>query len=165
MINNGRTNEHACWLRRVNALQRRIQLQVENQCNNSGRTNNHHNRSNYSVKFIFPNRLMFGKINPKQIEGMMKKMGIAQNQLDVKRVIFEMEDKNLVIDEPSVTQINMQGQTTWQVGGVAEEESKEVYSNEDVEMVVEKTGKSGEEVRDFLEKNNGDIALAILELK
>lgn len=110
-------------------------------------------------------RNMFGKINPKQIEGMMKKMGIAQNQIDVKRVIFELEDKNLVIDEPSVTQINMQGQTTWQVAGEATEESKEAFSDEDVEMVKEKTGKSDEEVRDFLDKNNGDIALAILELK
>ena len=108
---------------------------------------------------------MFGNINPKKIEGMMKKMGIAQQNLDVKRVVFEMEDKNLVIDEPSVVQINMQGQQTWQVGGVAEEESKEGFTQDDVEMVVEKTGKSEEDVREFLEKNNGDIALAILELK
>ena len=108
---------------------------------------------------------MFGKINPKQIQGMMKKMGIAQQNLDVKRVVFEMEDKNLVIDEPSVVQINMQGQTTWQVGGVAEEESKDEFTEEDVKMVMEKTGKSEAEVRSFLEKNNGDIALAIMELK
>ncbi len=108
---------------------------------------------------------MFGKINPKQIEKVMKQMGVSQTPVDAKRVIIELEDKNLVIDEPSVTKVLMQGQTTWQIAGGAEEESTESFSDEDVAMVVEKTGKSEEEVRNFLEENSGDIALAILELK
>jgi len=108
---------------------------------------------------------MFGKINPKQIEGMMKKMGIAQTELDVKRVIFEMEDTNLVIDEPSVIKINMQGQETYQVSGEANEEERMSFNEEDIEMVKEKTGKTKEEIVQFLKENNGDIALAIIELK
>ena len=107
---------------------------------------------------------MFGKINPKMIEKTMKKMGISQEPLDAKRVTIELEDKNIVIDEPSVTKINMQGQETFQIAGESREESKQVFSEEDVAMVVEKTGAGEEDVRDFLEKNNGDIALAIIEL-
>jgi len=108
---------------------------------------------------------MFPGMNPAKIQGMMKKMGISQTPLNVNRVTFEMGNGNLVIDEPSVIRVIMQGQETYQVSGEAREESTETFSEEDVAMVVEKTGKSEEEVRDFLDKNNGDIALAIMELK
>ena len=108
---------------------------------------------------------MFGKINPKQIEGMMKKMGIAQQNLDAKRVIIELEDSNIIIDEPTVVKINMQGQESFQVTGESREESKEGFSEEDIEMVMEKTGVSKDKVTSFLKENNGDIALAIMELK
>lgn len=108
---------------------------------------------------------MIGGINPAQMQGMMKKMGISQTPLNVNRVIFEMEGERLVIDEPSVIKVMMQGQETYQVSGEAREESDENFSEDDVSMVVEKTGRSEGEVRDFLEKNRGDIALAIMELK
>ncbi len=116
---------------------------------------------------------MFGGMNPAKMQGMMKKMGISQVNLPVKRVVFEMEDSNLVIEEPSVTKVSMQGQVSYQVVGdesesqrddSGEPDSSESFSEEDVAMVVEKTGKSEDEVRDFLEKNNGDIAATILEL-
>jgi len=126
---------------------------------------------------------MFPGMNPAKIQGMMKKMGISQTPLNVNRVIFEMEDGNLVIDEPSVMRVMMQGQETYQVSGEAKsprddsskddpvgpsgepEETEEKFSEEDVAMVVEKTGKSEEEVKNFLDENDGDIALAIVELK
>jgi alpha-NAC-related protein len=105
------------------------------------------------------------KINPKQIEETMKRMGIAQQPLDVKRVVFEMEDVDLVIDEPSVMKVKMQGQDNYQVSGEAREESKQAFSEQDIEMVADKTGADKEKVKEFLEENNGDIAKAILELK
>ena len=46
---------------------------------------------------------------------------------------------------------------------VSEESSK--FSEEDVEMVIEKTGKSKEDVVEALEESDGDIAEAILNLK
>jgi len=104
-------------------------------------------------------------INPKQIQGMMKKMGISQVPINAKRVIIECGDHNLVIEDPSVMRVNMQGQETYQINGEAIEESTEAFSSEDISMVMEKTGKSEEEVKAFLEKNDGDIALAIIELK
>jgi len=107
---------------------------------------------------------MFSNINARQIEKVMKQMGMSQTKLDVKRVIFEMGDGNLVIDEPSVTKISMQGNETYQVQGEAREEENSAFSDEDVAIVIEKTGKTEEEVRKILEEKNGDIAEAILEL-
>ena len=106
-----------------------------------------------------------GGVNPAQMKGMMKKMGISQEELPVRRVIFEMADGNLVIDEPSVMRIKMQGQESFQVTGEAVEESVESFSDEDVEMVVSQSGKSEDEVRAALEKSDGDIAEAIVSLK
>jgi len=108
---------------------------------------------------------MFGGINPKQMQGMMKKMGIAQNEIDATRVIIECSDKKIIINEPSVIKISMSGQASYQISGPETEESLEEFSDEDVKMVMDKTGKSKEKVIDFLKKNNGDIALAIMELK
>ena len=108
---------------------------------------------------------MFGGMNPAKMQGMMKKMGISQVNLPVKRVVFEMEDSNLVIDEPSVTKVSMQGQVTFQVAGDAVEEGGESFSDEDVAMVVEKSGKSRDEVVGALEESDGDIAEAIVSLK
>jgi nascent polypeptide-associated complex subunit alpha len=108
---------------------------------------------------------MFGGMNPAKIQGMMKKMGISQTPLNVDKVIFEMKEGNLVINDPSVIRIMMQGQESYQVTGEAHEETKEIFSEDDVKMVIEKTGKSEDEAKEALEKYNGDIAEAIMELK
>jgi nascent polypeptide-associated complex subunit alpha len=107
---------------------------------------------------------MFGGVNPAQMKGMMKKMGISQIELPVKRVIFEMEGSNIVVENPSVMQIKMQGQESFQVTGDVSEEAAEMFSDEDVAMVVGQTGKSEDEVRAALEKSEGDIAEAIVGL-
>jgi nascent polypeptide-associated complex subunit alpha len=108
---------------------------------------------------------MFGGMNPAKIQGMMKKMGISQTPLNVNRVIFEMSEGNLIIDDPSVVRIMMQGQESYQVTGEAHEETTETFSEDDLKMVMEKTGKSKEEVELVLEENGGDIAEAIMGLK
>ena len=107
---------------------------------------------------------MFGGMNPAKMQGMMKKMGISQTELPVKKVIFEMDDGNLVIEEPSVVKIMMQGQESYQVTGEAVEESAEAFSEDDVKIVVEKSGKSRDEVVKALEDSDGDIAEAIVGL-
>jgi len=108
---------------------------------------------------------MFGGVNPAQMKGMMKKMGISQVELPVRRVVFEMEDGNMIIENPSVMQIKMQGQVSFQVSGDVVEEETELFSNEDVAMVVKQTGKSEDDVRAALEESDGDIAGAIVGLK
>jgi nascent polypeptide-associated complex subunit alpha len=105
-----------------------------------------------------------GKINPKQMQAMMKQFGIKSEPLEVKKVIFELEDKKLVIDNPSVTAVDMQGQKTYQVLGEAKEEAQGL-PEEDVKMVAEQAGVSEEEAKAELEKTEGDIAQAITNLK
>jgi nascent polypeptide-associated complex subunit alpha len=113
---------------------------------------------------------MFPGINPKKMQAMMKQLGIKQEDLDAKRVIIEKEDGKIIIDNPSVTKVNMQGRATFQISGDIreeagenEEEEKEKVSK-DIETIMEKTNKDKEEVALTLEKNNGDIAATILEL-
>ncbi len=108
---------------------------------------------------------MFGGVNPAQMKGMMKKMGISQVELPVRRVVFEMADGNLVVENPNVMQIKMQGQESFQVSGDVVEESVESFSQDDVDMVVSQSGKSEDEVRAALEEADGDIAAAIMGLK
>lgn len=107
---------------------------------------------------------MFGGIDPKKMQAMMKQMGIKQEEIEASKVIIEKTDGNsIIIDNPSVAKVTMQGQATWQISGDAREESAGV-NEEDVRLIMEKTGKSYEESKDMLEKVEGDIAQAIVEL-
>jgi nascent polypeptide-associated complex subunit alpha len=106
-----------------------------------------------------------GKINPKQMQAMMRQMGIAQEDIDAARVVIEKTDNSkIVIDNPSVQKIKMQGQESFQITGDAREESGSAFSEEDVKLVMEKTGKPEGEARSALEETGGDIAEAIVNL-
>ena len=108
---------------------------------------------------------MFGGINPSQIQGMMKKMGIKQEEIDALRVIIEKVDGGkIIIDNPGVSKINMQGNDSWQITGEAHEESGESFSDSDVSSVMEKTGCSKSDAVKALESSGGDLAEAILAL-
>ena len=108
-----------------------------------------------------------GGMDPKKMAGMMKQLGIDQDELEVERVVIEKSDgSQIIVSEPSVQKITMKGQVSFQVSGeVSEEEGvEEGVSEDDVKLVVEKTGKSEEEVRKVLEEVEGDIAEAIVKL-
>jgi nascent polypeptide-associated complex subunit alpha len=100
------------------------------------------------------------------MQAMMRQMGIKQEEIEAERVIIESSDRKIIIEQPNVQKIIMQGQESWQITGEAREESKEqLISEEDVKMVADKSGKSEKEARKALENTNGDIAEAILELE
>jgi nascent polypeptide-associated complex subunit alpha len=103
-----------------------------------------------------------GGMNPKKMQGMMKQLGIKQEEIEAARVIIEREEGNIVIENPSVTKVEMQGQETWQIMGDVSEE-REGIKEEDVKLVAEKTGKSEAEARKALEETS-DIAEAIVKL-
>lgn len=116
---------------------------------------------------------MFPNINPKKMQAMMKQLGIKQEEIDAERVVIEKSDGKIIIEEPSVVKVVMQGQETFQISGnIREEEGKaeneetetKEQINKDIETIMEKTGKSKEEVALCLEKNDGDIASTIMEL-
>ena len=108
---------------------------------------------------------MFGGIDPKKMQGMMKQMGISQVEIPAEKVIIEKTDgSKIIIENPSVMQIKMQGQESFQISGEITEETAEVeISEEDIKSVVEKTGVNKKKARETLEKT-GDLAEAILEL-
>ncbi|MBU0958095.1 MAG: nascent polypeptide-associated complex protein [Nanoarchaeota archaeon] len=109
---------------------------------------------------------MFPGMNPKKMQQAMKQMGINQEDIPASRVIIEQEDKNLVIENPSIQKITMQGQESFQItGDISEEEPEEEGINkDDIKTVAEKTNKSEDEAKESLEKNDGDLAASILEL-
>ncbi len=108
---------------------------------------------------------MFGGMNPKKMQAMMKQMGIAQEEIDSVRVIIEEKNGNkIIVENPSVVKVKMQGNESFQISGDIKQESQEIgVSPEDVKTVVEKTGRSEDEVKASLEKT-GDLAQSILEL-
>jgi len=108
---------------------------------------------------------MFPKINPSQMAGMMKKMGISNEQISAKRVIIETQDKKIVIEDPSVVCIKMQGTKSYQISGNEKIEEDKKFSEEDIKVVAEKTGKTKKEAEEALEKAEGEIAEAILLLQ
>ena len=104
-------------------------------------------------------------INPKLMKQAMKKMGIKQEDLDATRVVIELSDKKIVIDNPSVAKVNMMGKDSFQVSGDVSEEELESISAEDVEAVVKQSGCSDSDAKKALEESDGDIAAAIISLK
>lgn len=107
-----------------------------------------------------------GGMNPKNMQKIMKQMGIKSEEIPAIKVVFELENKKIVINEPQVTAMTVQGQKTFTVMGEAIEENKEKEIPEsDIEMVVNATGKTIEEAKKTLKETNGDIAEAIEKLK
>jgi alpha-NAC-related protein len=105
---------------------------------------------------------MFPNINPKKMQAIMKQMGMAQEEIESSKVIIEKTDgSKIIIKEPSVVKIEMQGQTSFQITG---EESEETgFNDEDIQTIIKKTGCTEKKAKEVLEKT-GDLAEAILEL-
>jgi len=110
-----------------------------------------------------------GKINPKQMEKMMKRMGIKVDEVDAQQVIIKCAGRDIVVDNPHVIKTNMQGQDSFQItGDVREEAAGEVklaVGEEDVKMVSQQANVPESKAREALEKAGGDLAQAIMDLK
>jgi nascent polypeptide-associated complex subunit alpha len=107
---------------------------------------------------------MFPKLNPKQMEKAMKRMGVQQKEIPATEVIIKTEDKDLIIKDPQVMKVNMMGQESLQITGEIQEIETKV-KQEDIDTVAEQANVSKEEAQAALEKSNGDLAQAILSLK
>jgi len=103
---------------------------------------------------------------------MMQKMGMKMDEIaDVSSVIIKTATKEIVIDEPSVTAINVQGQTMYQIAGGRVSEAQPQASastrpsDADVQLVAQQTGASADDAARALADAGGDLAKAILSLK
>lgn len=109
---------------------------------------------------------MMPGINPKQMNKMMRSMGIKQEELDAKEVIITLANKEIIIHNPQVAKVTMAGQTTFQVMGQVEERLKRPeISEEDIRTVLDQVDVTEEEAREALLNADGDIAQAILDLQ
>ena len=119
---------------------------------------------------------MFPGLNPKKMQAVMKQMGIQQQEINANRVIIEKDDGNIIINNPSITKINMQGQENFQISGdiseqegeqsseESEEEPEQDNSEQDIKTIMEKVGCLEQEAKLAYEKADKDLAEAILNL-
>jgi nascent polypeptide-associated complex subunit alpha len=108
-----------------------------------------------------------GKVNPREANRMMQRMGMQVQQLDdVTKVIMESPTRRIVIDNPEVATVTVQGQTIYQVGGgTIREEGLGGSSDEDAKLVASQAGVSMEQAANALKQSGGDLAQAIILLK
>jgi len=121
-----------------------------------------------SVNVMMPG---MGKMNPRQMKQAMRKMGIKSEDVpDVQEVIIRTPDREIVIETPSVSIMEVQGQKTFQIAGESYERSRgaegadEPVDEEDVELVMTQTGCSHDIAVKALKDNNGQPAEAILSI-
>src|SRR6266581_2760836 len=107
------------------------------------------------------------KMNPREQQRMMQKMGLqVQKMDDITRVIMETSTKRIIIENPEVATVTVQGQTIYQVGGgTLREEGIGGGSDEDAKLVASQAGVSIEQASNALRQSNGDLAQAIILLK
>ncbi|MAH01864.1 MAG: nascent polypeptide-associated complex protein [Candidatus Woesearchaeota archaeon] len=111
---------------------------------------------------------MIPGMNPKDVQRAMKKLGIKQEEIDASEVIIKTNDKEIIIQNPQVSKVNMMGQDTYQVVGEAEERavsSEPEINEDDVKTVVQQAGVAEEKAREAIARNGGDLAKTIMELK
>ena len=107
-------------------------------------------------------------MNSRQMAQAMRKMGIQQVEIEATEVIIKCPDKQIIINNPQVSKVNMMGQETFQIVGQPEEQplsSEPDINEDDIQTVMDQTGTSKEKAKDSIEKNEGDLAKAILDLK
>ncbi len=108
---------------------------------------------------------MFPGLNPKKMQAMMHQLGIAQEEINANKVIIQTDKENIIINNPSVIKIKMQGQENFQISGdVSEEEIEEDNTEEDIKTIIEKTGCTKEQAKKALEEAGNDLTEALLNL-
>ncbi|MBL7169810.1 MAG: nascent polypeptide-associated complex protein [Candidatus Aenigmarchaeota archaeon] len=106
---------------------------------------------------------MIPGMNPKQLEGMLKQLGMKMQNISATQVVIKTDTGNITIDDPQVVKTTMKGQVVYQVSGKVDEQ---LYSEDDVKLVMEQTGiKDQEKIKKTLEETNGDVVEAIMKLK
>ena len=103
-------------------------------------------------------------MDPRQMKQMMKQMGIKSEEIPAIRVIIEKEGEKIILENPNVVAIDMQGQKSYQI--TAESERIETsISEDDVKLVMAQSGASQDDSKKALEDSDGDVAEAIMSFK
>ena len=109
-------------------------------------------------------------INPREMRRLMRQL--KAKEIDAYEVIIKARDGDYIVEDPQVMYMEIQGQKMLHVIGEMkkierveeEKEEKPLYTEEDVQLVMQQTGCSEEEARKALEEANGEPAEAIISL-
>jgi len=115
-----------------------------------------------------------GRMNPKQMKAMMKRMGISQEDIeDVEEVVIKTRSKEIVFKDAAVTAMTVQGQKTYQIVGTPQERPRKKdeqpreeggIPEDDIKLVMSQTGCTASEAKKALEATDGAPAEAILKI-
>lgn len=120
------------------------------------------------------------RMDSRRARRMMKQMGMNMNELgDIKRVILQSDKREIIIEGPQVTSINVQGTKMYQIAGGREiegkpstataaaepEEAPPEIPEEDILLVAQQANVSIEVAKRALEDSEGDLAQAIIKLQ
>lgn len=122
---------------------------------------------------MFPG--MGGRVNPKQLNAMMRQMGIEMEEIDdVEEVIIRTADKEIYFTDANVQKMTARGEVTWQVMGKEQTRPRTDKApagpvkldirEEDVDLVATQANVSKEQARKALEAANGEPAEALVKL-
>ncbi len=107
------------------------------------------------------------KIDSRKTRRLMKQMGLRMDELsDIQKVIMQGSDREIIIENPIVTSVDMKGQKMYQImgGRVLEKTDKKEPHEEDILLVAQQAGVSREVAKAALEETDWDLASAILKL-
>ncbi len=115
---------------------------------------------------------MMRKFRPKDLERMLRSMGVKVRSLDALEVFIRLRDgTTLRISNPQVSITKVGGEEVYQIMGhaeeIMEEQEAQAYepSEEDITLVASQAGVSYEDAKRALIETQGDLAEAILKLK
>lgn len=114
----------------------------------------------------------------RQMEQMMKQLGMDMDEIDATQVTIESEDETIVFENVTVNKIDAQGQEMYQIigspstrqssGGESETQSDTHTGTdipeEDIELVSNNAGVPEEQARKVLQENGGNLADAVNQL-
>jgi len=109
------------------------------------------------------------RVSSREARRMMQRMGLSMTPLsDVEEVILRTSGKEIVIQNPEVSVLDLHGQKIFQVAGgeISEKtlERKASIPEEDIQLVAQQAHVSLDKARVALEETSGDLAEAILLL-
>ncbi len=100
---------------------------------------------------------------------MMDKMGLDLQELpNVQEVIIKTDKKEIIISNPSVTEMKAQDSTIFTVAAESYEERElevPIFRNDDIELVCLQANVDKERAIEALTESKGDLAQAIMSLK
>ncbi|MEM0043248.1 MAG: nascent polypeptide-associated complex protein [Sulfolobales archaeon] len=104
----------------------------------------------------------------RDLEKQLRKLGVkVSNMENVKSIIIETEDKEIIVEPAQILVMEFRGQKIYQI--IAEKESiidlkqeKSEINEDDIRFIMEQTGLDREKARELLIKAGGDIAKALM---